>query len=79
MYYILEIQQAQDGTPANIVKTASSKNEALSTYYGTLAFAAISEVYIHTVVVMDAHGQYLAKESFTHKPEESLLEELNND
>ena len=74
MYYIIEIQESQDGVPSNIVKTAPSRNEALSVYYSTLSFAAISEVYIHTVIVMDAHGQYLARDSFTHKPEEPLPE-----
>lgn len=66
MYYVLEIQDNMDGTESHLVHTANSKNEALSAYYYVLYAAAVSSVPIHTAICVDAKGQLLARESFTH-------------
>lgn len=68
MYYIIELQTNADGTAGNIVKTAEDMNNALSTYYGILQFAATSSVYIHTAVVFDEEGRLIAQKCFRHTP-----------
>ncbi len=68
MYFIIELQTNTDGTAGNIVKTANELNEALSTYYGVLQFAATSSVYIHSAVVFNEEGRLIAQESFRHVP-----------
>lgn len=65
MYFIVELQII-DGQPAYIVKTSTSKNEALSEYYNILHYAAISSVTIHSCVILDERGNTVAKETFTH-------------
>ena len=67
MFYILEIQEMADGQKAHLMKTAETKNEALSEYYNILHYAAISTNPIHTAVVMTSDGKYVARESFTHE------------
>ena len=65
MFIIIELQTT-NGHTANIVTTKDTKNEALSTYHTILASAAISQVDVHTAVVMDIYGNYIAMESFDH-------------
>ena len=76
MYYIIEIQEQQDGTGTIVtpIKTSENTNDAFSKYHGTLTFAAISNVYRHTVMILDGSGQYLARETYTHVPVEPELE-----
>ena len=71
MFYIIEIQEQIDGTGAVVtpIKTATDQNNAMSKYHSTLASAAISPVYKHTVAVLDGSGQYLARETYTHRPD----------
>lgn len=71
MYYIFEIQEGHDGKGAVVtpIKTAETKNEALSKYHSVLAYAAISKVAIHTVFVVNGEGQYLARETYQHPVE----------
>lgn len=72
MYYILEIQEQRNGTGAVVtpIQTADIKNEALSKYHGVLMYAAISNVFKHTVLMIDGSGQSIAKETYTHYSEE---------
>lgn len=55
-YYIIEIQKSADGAFAHLINTADSYNQAESVYYGTLQYAAISTIPLHTVILMDAEG-----------------------
>lgn len=67
MYVILEMQ-TNDGQTAipTPIKTAETKNEAMSMYHGILCAAAISEVHCHTAMVIDEEGKVYARESYTH-------------
>ena len=67
MYIILEIQQnTPEATPATLTHTAETKDAALSKWHEILMYAAISSVYIHTAIVMEPDGKYLARESYMH-------------
>lgn len=73
MYYIIELQ-TNNGTPAHIVQTASTRNEAMSKYHQVLASAAISQVDIHACTIIDDHGISIAREFYVHN-EESVVQE----
>lgn len=73
MYYIIELQTT-NGTPAHIVQTASTRNEAMSKYHQVLASAAISQVDIHACTIIDDHGISIAREFYVHN-EEPVVQE----
>lgn len=66
MYYVMEIQEPQDGPGSYFVYTAETENDALSKFHYILYFAAISTVATHTALCVDEKGQYLARETFNH-------------
>ena len=66
-YIIVEIQKSSDGTIAvSPVSTAETFFAARSTFHSICASAAISQVDVHTVVLLNDVGQELALESFNH-------------
>lgn len=69
MFFILELQ-VNGGVGTSIMKTADTKNEAMSEYHNILKFAAVSSVEQHSCVVMDEQGRYLARECYEHFVEE---------
>lgn len=76
MYSIIELQTTNGITVHNF-STADTKDKAMSIYHTTLSYAALSEVEIHTCIVVDEKGQYIARECYTHsKP---VVVEVNTD
>ena len=76
-YTILEIQTDTNNTVAHLPAIdKENENEALSVYYGKLAYAATSNVYIHTVMLCTIDGRLIKSESFMHgapyEPENDL-------
>lgn len=66
-YIVLEIQKASDGTIATPpLSTAETLNAARSTFYSKCSIAAVSEVPVHTIVLMTDAGQTIGLESFDH-------------
>ena len=68
MYYIIvEIQKSSNGTIA-IVPPASyvESNVAEQAYHTALAFAAVSSVAVHTVVMLDEVGNRIKGETYYH-------------
>jgi hypothetical protein len=65
MYSIIELQ-TNNGQTAHLYQTAVTQNEAMSKFHTVLASASISSVEIHTCVVMDEEGKYLARECYKH-------------
>ena len=67
-YLVIEIQKFADGTVAvPPIHTADTFLQARSTFYSLCAVAAISEVPVHTVVLLSDVGQELGLESFDHQ------------
>ena len=75
MYYILEIQTNADETSGILTYSETDKNRALSKYHELLMYAAISNVYIHTVMIVTSEGRVVSVDSFKHttKPQESTV------
>ena len=70
MYIVLEIQEpTEGGTPATITHIAPTLNDAMSKYHDILHYAAISELFRHSAVVMTTDGKYVARESYKHAAE----------
>ena len=75
MYYVVEIQDYGAGEGALLYFTYTDKNEAFSKYHTVLSFAATSNVAVHTCIIVDSAGQYIARESFSHVQEEVTPDE----
>ena len=66
-YVIIELQKFADGSVAiPPVNTADTLNAARSTFYSKCAVAAVSDVPLHSVVLLNEAGQTYALESFDH-------------
>lgn len=64
-YLVIEIQKYADGTVAvPPIATYDSYFEALSRYHTILAAAAISDVPVHTCVLLNEVGQELRMDSY---------------
>lgn len=68
MYIVIELQKAD--TTANIVRAFDDLNQAKSAFYMTCGSAAISEVPVHTVVLMKYDGFVIERRCFEHTFEE---------
>ena len=66
MYIIIELQTNDQGEVGSIVTTRATRREADADYHGKLAYAALSEVPVHAVVMLTERGEALRSESYTH-------------
>ena len=66
MYIVIELQKAADGNVANIVTSYNSLAEAESKYHSILASAAISELPIHSAVIVSEEGFAVESKCFKH-------------
>lgn len=66
MFILIEMQK--NGSQAALLpaRTFTDKNEAESAYYSILAAAAISAVEVHSVVMMDDHGNTVKHDFYEH-------------
>lgn len=71
MYIVLEVQKNLDGTGAIVapIPTFNDKLEAESCFHSKLASAAISEVPIHTIILLDDDANTIRRETYLHKVE----------
>ena len=63
---IIEIQHNADGTTSCITTTHTTRPEAEQKYHAVLSFAAVSNVYVHSVVMLDAYGTRIKGETYYH-------------
>jgi hypothetical protein len=69
-YVIIELQKFADGSVAvPPISTADDFFQARSIFHGICATAAISQVPVHSVVLMTETGQEIGLESFNHTAE----------
>ena len=66
MYIVIEIQHNFDGTTGCIVNSYADRAVAEQKYHMVLSAAAVSAVYIHSAVMIDAHGTKLKSETYSH-------------
>lgn len=63
---IIEIQHNADGATSCITTTHATRAEAEQKYHTVLSFAAVSNVYIHSVVMLDKQGTRIKGETYHH-------------
>ena len=69
MYIIQEIQTNGSNTALLPAITEQDRNRAESAFHSILASAAISSVNVHTVVMLDEHGNTVRREFYEHPAE----------
>ena len=70
VYIIIEIQKSNNGT-VNIVPPASYTDERLAeqAYHTALSYAAVSQVDVHSVVMLNDVGERIKGETYYHGTE----------
>ena len=64
---IIEIQHSNDGSTAITTPVVEAdSNKAEQTYHNKLAYAAVSKVNVHSVVMMDDYGARVKGETYYH-------------
>ena len=66
MYIVIEIQTNADGTVGTIVTQWYDLQQAESKFHSILAYAAASELPVHSAVIISNEGLLLRNESYTH-------------
>lgn len=63
---IIEIQHSNNGSTAVLHEVVADRNTAEQKYHNTLAYAAVSTVNVHSVVMMDDYGGKVKGETYYH-------------
>ena len=69
MFILQEIQTTNGNSALIEPRTFSSRHEAEQAYHTALAAAAVSNVTVHAVVLLDEHGDTVRREFYEHLPE----------
>lgn len=66
MYIVIELQKNVDGVVGNIVTTHDTLAEAQSKYYSILASAAVSNLPVHSAIIVSEEGFAVDSKCFKH-------------
>ena len=66
---IIEIQHSNDGSTAVLHEVKADRDKAEQTYHTKLAYAAVSAVNVHSVVMLDDYGARVKGETYYHGAE----------
>ena len=66
MFIVIELQKNENGTVANIVTEHSTQAEAESKYHAVLSAAAVSEIPVHSAVIVSEEGFPLMHQCYKH-------------
>ena len=64
-FIVVELQKTND-TFEDLEYKFDDYNQALNKYYTVLAYAAVSDVSVHSVTLLDEYGAVIKNESFKH-------------
>ena len=64
-YVVIEIQTANNGTVSVLSTAYNTRNEAESKYHTVLAAAALSDLPVHSAVLLDNFGGVMNNQSYT--------------
>ena len=65
-YLVIEIQTTAGGSVAQIVTIHDTKAEAEQKYHQVLSYAAVSDLAYHSVVILNAKGEWEKGETYNH-------------
>lgn len=66
MYIVIELQKNAEGHVSNIVTEHANLAEAESKYYSILASAAISDVPVHSAIIVSEEGFPVKHQCYKH-------------
>jgi predicted regulator of Ras-like GTPase activity (Roadblock/LC7/MglB family) len=66
MYIVIELQKNAEGVVSNIVTSFDTLAEAESKYYSILASAAISNVPVHSAIIVSEEGFPVKHQCYKH-------------
>jgi len=66
-YIVIELQTNADGTVGNIVNAYDDRNAAESQYHSVLSAAAISNVPVHSCIMITSEGRPLDWKFYDHR------------
>lgn len=66
MYLVIEIQKMNNGQISHLVTTHKERSEADQKYHAVLSAAAVSNVDVHSAVMLDDTGERIKGESYYH-------------
>lgn len=69
-YVIVELQDMESQV-ANLVTAYESVNQAEQKYHQVLSAAAVSQVPVHSAIMLNSEGQYIKSEAYDHRQPES--------
>ena len=67
MYIIIEMQTNNGSTALVPAQAFNNRDQAEAAYHTALAAAAVSSIQVHTVVMLDEHGNTLARQYYEHR------------
>lgn len=66
MYIVIELQKTADGNMTHMETVHATKEEAESKYHNILAYAAVSEVPVHSATILNEKGEPVMYKHYTH-------------
>lgn len=66
MYIVIELQKSAEGHVSNIVTEHTSLAEAESRYHSVLSSAAISEIPVHSAIIISEEGFPVKYQCYKH-------------
>ena len=72
MYIVLEIQKNPSGQIGTLINAYESLNVAYQKYYLVLSAAAVSELPVHSAMLIKQSGETIAYKSFVQEEEENI-------
>ena len=67
MYIVIELQKTADNVPvSNIVNSFDNLEQAESKYYSILAAAAVSQIPVHSAIIVSEEGFPVKHQCYKH-------------
>lgn len=67
MYIVIELQKNAEGVVSNIVTSHETLAEAESKYYSVLAAAAVSDIPVHSAIIVSEEGFPVKHQCYKHR------------
>ena len=67
MYIVIELQKNTEGVVSNIVTSHETLSEAESKYYSILASAAVSQIPVHSAIIVSEEGFPVKHQCYKHQ------------
>lgn len=74
MFLVIEMQTSASGTIAHIATAHATQAEAEQKFHMILAAAAVSEVPVHSAVILTDNGYPLRREFYDHRQPQPAAE-----